>query len=258
MEKFHPVMEKCPLFDGIRMEDLGAMMGCIGGRMRQVAKGEIVLREGDPATHVGMVLSGAVQMVREDYYGNRSIVAHIGPAELFGESVETVQDENGNDVVVDDLLAIVVTNISGEYLEYAKITLESAKGDCSFVISALPAGESVLVQEYQAAAYAAGNNYAFKDAEMYFYDSLPSLMTDRYLLEGAANSISLTNLQTQNVNSPVCVYYKTYVGGMYFGGITYRVRFDEGLPAGQTLQNGAGHYLPGSSRLMFITEEAAN
>ena len=86
MEKFHPVMEKCPLFDGIRMEDLGAMMGCIGGRMRQVAKGEIVLREGDPATHVGMVLSGAVQMVREDYYGNRSIVAHIGPGELFGES----------------------------------------------------------------------------------------------------------------------------------------------------------------------------
>lgn len=86
MEKFHPVMEKCPLFDGIRMEDLGAMMGCIGGRMRQVVKGEIVLREGDPATHVGMVLSGAVQMVREDYYGNRSIVAHIGPGELFGES----------------------------------------------------------------------------------------------------------------------------------------------------------------------------
>lgn len=86
MEKFHPIMEKCPLFDGIRMEDLGAMMGCIGGRMRQVAKGEIVLREGDPATHVGMVLSGAVQMVREDYYGNRSIVAHIGPGELFGES----------------------------------------------------------------------------------------------------------------------------------------------------------------------------
>ena len=86
MEKFHPVMEKCPLFDGIRMEDLGAMMGCIGGRMRRVAKGESVLREGDPATHVGMVLSGAVQMVREDYYGNRSIVAHIGPGELFGES----------------------------------------------------------------------------------------------------------------------------------------------------------------------------
>ena len=86
MKQFHPVMEQCPLFEGIQMEDLGAMLGCIGGRTLKVAKGQPVFREGDPATHVGMVLSGAVQLVREDYYGNRSIVAHIGPAELFGET----------------------------------------------------------------------------------------------------------------------------------------------------------------------------
>ena len=86
MQEFHPIMAKCPLFDGIRMEDLSAMLGCIGGRTIAVSKGQTVFREGDPATHVGMVLSGAVQMVREDYYGNRSIVAHIGPAELFGET----------------------------------------------------------------------------------------------------------------------------------------------------------------------------
>lgn len=86
MKAFHPILEKCPLFDGIRMEDLGAMMSCIGGRTITARKGEVILREGDPATHVGMVLSGAVQLVREDYYGNRSIVAHIGPAELFGET----------------------------------------------------------------------------------------------------------------------------------------------------------------------------
>lgn len=86
MKEFHPILERCSLFKGIRMEDLGAMMGCIGGRTVSVSKGQPVFREGDPATHVGMVLSGAVRMVREDYYGNRSIVAHIGPSELFGET----------------------------------------------------------------------------------------------------------------------------------------------------------------------------
>ena len=85
MKEFHPILEKCPLFDGIRMEDLSAMLGCIGGRTVTVSKGQVILREGDPAIHVGMVLSGAVRLIREDYYGNRSIVAHIGPAELFGE-----------------------------------------------------------------------------------------------------------------------------------------------------------------------------
>ena len=86
MKRFNPVLERSALFDGIAMEDLSAMMGCIGGHTISVTKGQSVYREGDPATHVGMVLSGAVRLVREDFYGNRSIVAHIGPAELFGET----------------------------------------------------------------------------------------------------------------------------------------------------------------------------
>lgn len=86
MKNLHPIMEKCPLFDGILMEDLGSMLGCIGGKQINAAKGEYIFYEGEPAVYVGMVLSGAVRMEREDYYGNRSIVAHIGPAELFGET----------------------------------------------------------------------------------------------------------------------------------------------------------------------------
>lgn len=86
MKEFYPILEQCPLFEGIAMEDLQAMMGCIGGRVLSAAKGQYIFREGDPATHVGMVLSGSVQLVRQDYYGNRSIVAHIGPAQLFGET----------------------------------------------------------------------------------------------------------------------------------------------------------------------------
>jgi CRP-like cAMP-binding protein len=34
---------------------------------------------------VGIVLSGAVQVVREDYYGNRSVLTDVGPGELFAE-----------------------------------------------------------------------------------------------------------------------------------------------------------------------------
>ena len=86
MKEFHPVLEKTPLFEGIHMEDLSAMLGCIGGRTLSVPKGSGVLREGDPASHVGLVLSGAVRLERADYYGNRSIVAHMGPGELFGET----------------------------------------------------------------------------------------------------------------------------------------------------------------------------
>jgi len=86
MKQYQSVLERCPLFDGIRHEDLTAMLSCIGGQTRTVSKGQPVCREGEPAIHVGMVLEGAVRLERADYYGNRSIVAHIGPAELFGET----------------------------------------------------------------------------------------------------------------------------------------------------------------------------
>lgn len=86
MKEYQAILEQCALFEGIRWEDLGAMLGCIGGRAVVVGKGQAIFHEGDPATQVGMVLNGAVRLVREDYYGNRSIVAHIGPAELFGET----------------------------------------------------------------------------------------------------------------------------------------------------------------------------
>ena len=111
MQKYNPILEQCSLFEGIQMEDLSALLGCIGGRTVSVAKGQAIFREGDPATHVGMVLSGAVRMEREDYYGNRSIVAHIAPAELFGETyacagisalpISVVADEDSTVLLMD-------------------------------------------------------------------------------------------------------------------------------------------------------------
>ena len=92
--EFHPILEKSALFEGIHEENLSALLGCIGGWVIFVPSGQTVFREGDPATYVGMVLSGAVRMIREDYYGNRSIVAHIGPAELFGETYACAEIES--------------------------------------------------------------------------------------------------------------------------------------------------------------------
>ena len=36
---------------------------------------------------MGVVLRGKVRLIREDYYGNRSIVAEVEPGELFAETV---------------------------------------------------------------------------------------------------------------------------------------------------------------------------
>lgn len=86
MKDYFPVLEKCPLFAGISMEELSGLLHCLGAVRRDVIKGETVFAEGDAASQMGIVLSGAVRLTREDYYGNRSIVARAGPGELFAES----------------------------------------------------------------------------------------------------------------------------------------------------------------------------
>lgn len=76
----------CPLFDGIAAEDLQGMLDCLGARRMTYARGETILDEGVPARDMGILISGQVQLVRTDYYGNRSILMHIRPGQLFGES----------------------------------------------------------------------------------------------------------------------------------------------------------------------------
>ena len=86
MKQYFRILKACPMFDGIEESDLLGMLSCLGARTFSVKKGETIFHEGEKATSVGIVLSGSVRMEKEDYYGNRSILALMGPAELFGES----------------------------------------------------------------------------------------------------------------------------------------------------------------------------
>lgn len=85
MRKFFHILSRCPLFAGISSAELEAMLGCLSGKMIAVSKGNPVFLEGDPAELVGVVLSGVVQVVQDDYYGTRSVLSVIQPGESFGE-----------------------------------------------------------------------------------------------------------------------------------------------------------------------------
>ncbi len=86
MEDFWPVLSGCPLFKGIDVEEIKALLGCLGGKKMDVSKGEPVFLEGDAPGLVGVLLSGSVQIVQDDYYGNRSVLSMLSPGEIFGEA----------------------------------------------------------------------------------------------------------------------------------------------------------------------------
>ena len=86
MKDFFDILRECPLFDRIGDESLKEMLGCLNAKERSYKKGDVVFAEGDKAKYLGIVLEGSVQLVRVDYYGNRSILANIEPPQLFGEA----------------------------------------------------------------------------------------------------------------------------------------------------------------------------
>lgn len=80
MENFLEILSQCSLFHGIDQSDLNSMIGCLDGKTMDVPKGNPIFFEGAPARFVGIVLSGTVQVVREDYLGveRSAMSAEIG------------------------------------------------------------------------------------------------------------------------------------------------------------------------------------
>ncbi|MBR6719399.1 MAG: Crp/Fnr family transcriptional regulator [Clostridia bacterium] len=86
MKKYFDILRKCNLFLGVEDENLIPLLGCIGARVESYGKKYTVLAEGSVPKYMGIVLSGSVQIVQVDYYGNRSILSGAEPSELFGEA----------------------------------------------------------------------------------------------------------------------------------------------------------------------------
>lgn len=86
MQEFFPVLHRCTLFAGIDHKDLPGLLTCLGADKLTFKKHAPVFSEGDPARYVGIVLSGSVQIVRDDYYGNRTILSRAEAGELIAES----------------------------------------------------------------------------------------------------------------------------------------------------------------------------
>lgn len=80
------ILKECPLFAGIEPGELAALLDCLSARRQHYARDAFIFRAGDAALYVGVVLSGGVNVIQEDFWGARTILTHIAPGGLFGEA----------------------------------------------------------------------------------------------------------------------------------------------------------------------------
>lgn len=83
MKEFLPIIRSSSLFSGISETELTAMLSCLETREERFPKDTFLLRAGDTAESIGLVLSGSVLVVQEDIWGNRNILSKAGPGQTF-------------------------------------------------------------------------------------------------------------------------------------------------------------------------------
>ena len=83
MKDFLPTLRSSTLFSGISEEELAAMLSCLETKTEDFPKDTFLLRAGDTAESIGLVLSGSVLIVQEDIWGNRNILSKAGAGQTF-------------------------------------------------------------------------------------------------------------------------------------------------------------------------------
>ena len=85
---------RTPLFDHIAPDERTAMLGCIGYHIENFKGGEVVHFEAENIRHIGILLSGTVDMVKEDIWGSRTLLLRVRKNEMFGETFACGEDNS--------------------------------------------------------------------------------------------------------------------------------------------------------------------
>ena len=128
MEKNYEIIKQCLLFEGIDDNEMKTLFKCLNAFSRFYQKNESVFSVGDRILAVGIVLSGSVHVLQEDYWGNRTILAHVMPGDMFGEAFSCAE--------IEYLPVSVIAAESTEILliDYKKI-IATCSSTCAFHIS---------------------------------------------------------------------------------------------------------------------------
>lgn len=78
---------KCALFRNIGEKEIGPLMSCLGAQVRSFQGDDYIFFAGDEINFVGIVLTGMVEVMKENLAGNKHILAFLGSSDMFAEGI---------------------------------------------------------------------------------------------------------------------------------------------------------------------------
>lgn len=87
MEQFNAVLAKCPLFMNINENEYKTLLTCINSYIKNFQNDEYILFAGDKINSLGVVISGSIEIIKENLAGARHIIDFLGPSDIFAEGI---------------------------------------------------------------------------------------------------------------------------------------------------------------------------
>lgn len=98
---------KTKLFDKINNTDLKSLYDCLQVTNKTYKKGEFLIHQGDKITHFGMIILGNLHVIKEDFLGNKNVIASLSTDNLFAESFAI----QGNELSPISVIAVEKTEV---------------------------------------------------------------------------------------------------------------------------------------------------
>lgn len=120
MQKYLALCKQTALFRGMSLSDIEAVLKCLEVQVKSYRKEETIFFKGETISSFGIVLSGAVQVLNYDENGNRVIIVDLLPAQIFAESLSSINIEK-----------IPITVVASENSEILFLSIKRILHNCS-------------------------------------------------------------------------------------------------------------------------------
>ncbi|MGM9529627.1 MAG: Crp/Fnr family transcriptional regulator [Phascolarctobacterium sp.] len=86
VKMYTPNYLEIPLFQGLDMEEINEVLQKFHGLIKHFPKSDYIYLAGDCVENLCVVLEGTVQMIKEDIWGEKAIIANLGAGSVFAEN----------------------------------------------------------------------------------------------------------------------------------------------------------------------------
>lgn len=161
--------------------------------------------------------------------------------------------EDGSNEIVSDVMMVVVRNGGEEDIQLAEFTARCGGEEYRFKLTNLAVGKRAVLLDLDRRRAESGTLESAGLGDAALFQEPMELHEDTVEIGGLEGMLNVKNISGTDMDGDIYIYYKYAAQDLLYGGITFRVRIEGGLKAGELRQIPAGHFEPGGCEIIQVT-----